>query len=369
MTISSTPIKADASAWSSMSLSARLSNIGNFIADTPTLLDSVSFIQECIESHGCSPEGEISFLLGETRAGKTTAVETAMRDFAEKVQGEFISQRFRSDRHAAALMSVDKMTRDGIERPVFAIEVPKAPTFKGLLADVLAALGVAIKGKITFGEQQSLLCAQLVGQRTKLLIFDDAQHVCESGKNHEVYAAADVFKLIAKVSGVQILCVGLPHTLDVKTANPQVKWIGGVERTIEPLAIDANPASDLAILCATLNKELPFEKVSHLSEPEVFVPLAIHCGGYEGRIATIVRLAARHAIRSNRHCLDRNCLTDFLREMRGVPDALNPFLLSAEDLTDLPNRLKDAKRAEVAAIAARLGKASRRGEAFSGILR
>ena len=366
MTLSSSIMTADAAPWASMPLSERLATIGNFIADTPTLVKSVDFIGQCIESHGCSSEGEISFLLGESRAGKTTAVETAMQDLAQKVEGEFISQRNRPVGRTAGLMSVDRVTRDGVHRPVLAIEVPKAPTFKGLLADVLAALGVVLKGRATFLEQQSTICSQLRGQQTKLLIFDDAQHVCETNKNNDVYAAADVFKILAKISGVQILCVGLPHTLDMKTANPQVKWIGGVERTIAPLVIDADPGSDLAVLCATLNAELPFGEPSQLCEPDVFVPLAIYCGGYEGRIATIVRLAARHAIRSNRSHLGKECFTEFLREMRGVPDNLNPFLLSAEGLKTLPKRMDEARRAEMHEVAARLGTGARKGKAFSG---
>jgi len=366
MNVSSSANLAEASALGSSSLSERLATIGKFIVDTPTLTQSVQFIRQCLDSHGCSSEGEISFLLGESRAGKTTAIETLMLELAQEIDGKFVSQRREPEGRAAGLMSVDKITRDGVHRPVLAIGVPKAPTFKGLLADVLAALGINLKSRATFVEQQSTICKQLRGQQTKLLIFDEAQHISESGKNKEVYAAADVFKILAKISGVQILCVGLPHALDIKLANPQVRWIGGIERTILPLAVSARPGSDLAILCTTFNAELPFNAPSQLCDPDVFVPLAIYCGGYEGRIATIVRLAARHAIRTNRNSLGKDCFAEFLREMRGVPDNLNPFLLQVGELDDLPKRMEEARKAEEREVAARLGSGARNGRAFAG---
>lgn len=61
-------------AWADVPVAERVAHIGKFVALSPSLLSSVRFIHMHLRGYGTSPEGEIAFLLGETRAGKTTAI-------------------------------------------------------------------------------------------------------------------------------------------------------------------------------------------------------------------------------------------------------------------------------------------------------
>lgn len=204
---------------------------------------------------------------------------------------------------------------------------------------MLLAFDIRLPLRSTFAERLLALGRQLRGQRTQLVIFDDTQHICEKGKATAAYEASEVFKVLAKTGRVQVLCAGLEHTREIKDANAQAAWLGGEEHWVKPLAIAADPKTPLAKFCATLNGELPFDQPSKLDRSDMFVPLGMYCEGYEGRIATLVRLMTRYAIVNDLPCLDRNVAEEYIRNQQNVPDSENPFLLSGNALEDYPERV------------------------------
>lgn len=350
--------------WSDASLSERLSHLGKFIAVTPSLQSSMSFIQTLMASHLTAPEGEIAFLLGETRAGKTTAINEVIAETAEETGGKIVSQILDDQRDSEAMVSVLVKTPNGWERPLLKIFVPKAPTFNGLLNDVLLAFDIKLPKSATFAERQLALGRQLKGQATRLVIFDDTQHICEQGKTSAAYEGADVFKVLAKTGQAQVLCVGLEHTIEIKDANPQAEWLGGEVHVVRPHDITAERSSSLAAYCATLNAELPFDTPSALGEPDVFLPLGTYCDGYEGRIATIVRLASRYAIERNLPCLNRLVLENYLRDKLQIADRENPFRMTAEELERLPALVVAARKDRIVSAEKRRSQGKRNRTAF-----
>jgi hypothetical protein len=352
-------------AWTSINSNDRLSNIGRFIAVTPSLDASMKFIRSIMSGYRIAPEGEIAFLVGETRAGKTTAVNEIIEEVAERLGGEVVAQNLGDCRETEAIVSVIKETPFGVERPIVKIYVPKGPpTFNRLLDDVLVAVNVRLPRTATFVERQLALGRQLFGQATHLVVFDDTHHICEKGKTAAAYDAADVFKVLAKTGRVQVLCVGLEHTREIKDANSQVEWLGGEEHHVLPLEITSDPTAELGRFCTTLNGELPFDKRSYLNTPDVFVPLGIFCDGYEGRIATLVRLTTRYAIEEGYQCLTAEVFAACLRDRLNTPDAENPFLMACEDIEEVCTHLVVARKGRIAKAEKRQSKGLRSRRAF-----
>lgn len=358
------PNTSQSNRWSEAPLSQRLSYIGKFIAITPSLESSISFIETLMASHLTSPEGEIAFLVGDTRAGKTTAINEVIAETAVATGGEIVSQFLGDQRDSEAMVSVLVKTPDGWERPIVKIFVPKAPTFNGLLNDVLLAFDIKLPKSATFAERQLALGRQLKGQATRLVIFDDTQHICEQGKTSAAYEGADVFKVLAKTGQAQILCVGLEHTVEIKDANPQAEWLGGEVHVVRPHNLTADPLSPLATYCATLNAQLPFDMESDLGKPEVFLPLATYCDGYEGRIATMVHLATRYAIVRNHPSLTRSVFENYLRDKLNVADQENPFLMTAKALEKLPALVAAARKSRIVSAEKRRSQGKRDRTAF-----
>jgi hypothetical protein len=296
-----------------------------------------------MSAYGTAPEGTISFLLGETRAGKTTAIDQIIAETSDAVGGVIVT-RDSDDRSSEALVSVEVMTPTGVERPIFKVFVPVGPTFNNLLADVLLALGIKLPRSATFAQRQLALGRQLREQKTQLIIFDDTQHICEKGKLSAAYDASEVFKVLAKVARAQVLCAGLEHTIEIKDANPQVKWLGGETHVVRPHQPTARVDTDLARFCLTMNEILPFDRPSYLDRPDVFLPLSILCEGYEGRIAVLIHAAVKYAIEKNYPCLDRQAFTMYLRHRHGVSDRDNPFEMTAEELERFPEIMAAAQK-------------------------
>ncbi|WLA69176.1 hypothetical protein [Bradyrhizobium diazoefficiens] len=69
------------SPWSGQPASVRRQHISQYVAFTPGLTGAMSLIADLWDSWRESPEGEISFIQGETRAGKTTALDECKRVF------------------------------------------------------------------------------------------------------------------------------------------------------------------------------------------------------------------------------------------------------------------------------------------------
>jgi len=266
--------------WADAPVEEREAHVGQFVAMSPSLMSSVRFIRAHMRGYRTSPEGEISFLLGDTRAGKTTAINEVIDQIADETGGQIVSQHLYDTRDSEALVSVIAQTPNGIERPIVKIFVPIGPTFNGLLSDVLVAFDIKLPQRATFAERLLALGRQLSGQRTRLVIFDDTQHICEKGKTAAAYEASEVFKVLAKTGRVQVLCAGLEHTREIKDANPQAAWLGGEEHWVKPLEIVAATKAPIAKFCATLNSELPFDEPSQLDRPEMFVPLGMFCERY-----------------------------------------------------------------------------------------
>jgi hypothetical protein len=113
-----------------------------------------------------------------------------------------------------------------------------------------------------------------------------------------------------------------------------------------------------------LNGELPFDKRSYLNTPDVFVPLGIFCDGYEGRIATLVRLTTRYAIEEGYQCLTAEVFAACLRDRLNTPDAENPFLMACEDIEEVCTHLVVARKGRIAKAEKRQSKGLRSRRAF-----
>lgn len=349
--------------WDDVPVEEREAHIGHFVAMSPSLTSSVRFIRAHMRGYRTSPEGEIAFLLGDTRAGKTTAINEVIDQIAEETGGQIVSQILDDNRESEALVSVIVQTPNGIERPIVKIFVPVGPTFNGLLSDVLVAFDIRLPQRAKFAERLLALGRQLSSQRTRLVIFDDTQHICEKGKREPAYEASEVFKVLAKTGRMQVLCVGLEHTREIKDANRQAEWLGGEEHWVKPLEIVAATEAPLAKFCTTLNSELPFDQPSKLNRPEMFVPLGMFCEGYEGRIATLVRLMTQYAIYNHHPRLDQTVGARYLQS-KSVPDAENPFLLSGSALDDYPKRVAANKKDRIVAAEKRRSKGRKTRTAF-----
>ncbi|KAB0679714.1 ATP-binding protein [Aureimonas leprariae] len=231
-------------------------------------------------------------------------------------------------------MSVVLERDDRLERPVIKIPVDPKPSFKSLFSDVVVAVtGTRPPKTMNFMSVLTMLIHQLLAQKTKLLIFDDVQHISEHRGPEGIYKAADVFKVLMKSARMQIVLIGLPHAREIMLANTQLHEMTSRVHQVSPFVLDGREGEFVQFLEA-IEGELPFDKASDISGDEVAVRIHHATDGYVGRISHLLIDAVDYALEEGLGRLDRTALAGMLRDHRGIGSHLNPFLLDENELKE-----------------------------------
>ena len=334
--------------WSERSATARRQHISGYIAFTPGMQGALSLVSDLYDSWRESPEGEISFLKGETRAGKTTALDEFIinkhLEISEKYKGRegYQVSPLGED---SAFWAVEIKTPTGWLRPIVKVQVSKKPRYKSLFADVLATMGIKAKlDALNATQMLNLLTTQLHEQQTRVIAFDECHHISEFKDPDGTYDAGDLFKIVAKCGRSGVICCGLPHMMDMVDANKQVQECERGRYTVPPFSLDVNPTSDLKRFMAALNEQLPFDEPSCLDQDDIVIRIALLREGFAGRIAKFVHQVAAYAISNGAPCVDSGTLKSFLRVKKEVADEANIFLIERENLGSYPDIVKKAQR-------------------------
>jgi Bacterial TniB protein len=336
-------------AWSGKLASDRREHISNYVAFTPGLNRAKSLIGDLWDTWRESPEGEISFIQGETRAGKTTALDEFIIDKHDQIvetykhREGFEVMPLGED---PAFWAIEMKTPNGWVRPIVKVQVPKKPRYKALFALVLSTMGFEnkISERMKTEERLTLLTTQLRQQETRIIAFDECHHISEFKDPEGTYDAGDVFKIVAKTGRAGVICCGLPHMMELADANRQVQECERDRYTVPPFALDLSPGSDLKAFMASLNQRLPFDQPSCLDQDDVVLRIALLRDCFTGRIAKFVHQSTAYAISIGAPCLDVPTLTSFLSIKKGVPDDANIFRMSRDEAANYPAVVEKARR-------------------------
>lgn len=335
--------------WTEMSESERRQHVNGYVAFTPGLKATMGIIQDLYASWREAPEGDISFVMGETRAGKTTSIDEFIIDkhvaFSTLHHGdkEFEVQPLGDD---PALWSVAiRCASKGFLRPIVKVQVSKKPRFKSLFADVLTTMGIPKPSdSVTEAQRLNIMITQFREQQTRIMVFDDCHHISEYRDPEGTYDAGDVFKIIAKCCRTGVLCIGLPHMMELVDVNAQVRECERTRHTVGPFKLDLAKSSDLMQFMAEMNKRLPFDHSSCLCDPDIVLRIFLVNEGFTGRIARFVQQVNAYGLSLGVPCIDLETLQSFMRDRRGVEDKANIFLVSREALDTYPTLVDKARK-------------------------
>ncbi|WAJ26711.1 AAA family ATPase [Antarcticirhabdus aurantiaca] len=332
--------------WTDTPKADRIAHIGRTVVATPTHVETMSVFRKAFERFGTRREGMVSFVLAETRAGKTTAIEEFMHEVAAEIGGSVGTGTTEIDRNeGSAVMSVVVVRETFLERPVIKVAVDSMPSYKALFDDVLTAvLGMRPPRSMTTTQMKAALSRQLAAQKTRLLVFDEVQHIAEHRGPEGIYKAADVFKELMKTAGVQIVLVGLEHAEEIRSVNDQLGAMTIQVHRIEPYAAPTDEHDEFVKLLRGLEGEMPFDESSDIGSIDVAQRIHAHTDGFVGRIAHLLTDAVEHAIETGLDRVDRAVLASVVKRYRGVPDALNPFLVEDHEVATIRAAKKKAVR-------------------------
>lgn len=302
----------------------RLKDLGGLLVETTSFQEASRTIRRTYDGWRTHAEGTCSFIVGMSGAGKTTVADDFLEALSQDLDAEFVSG---SEMGNAGTWGLVKSTETGLVRPVIKVFIGPRIRLRGLLFDLLLALGVRANRVSNFGELMSLAIHHLTLQKVKLVIFDETHHIVEGHGPSTAYEAADLLKMLLIQSRVQIVCLGLPHTLEILNANPQLARRCRSRYEIKPFRCNVDEAEgDFMQFCAALEANLPFDAPSGLDKPDTAMRLHIAGEGYIGRITNIVQAACEIAIDDRLSRLSFHVLGEAYRNVEGVDDDENPFL-------------------------------------------
>jgi hypothetical protein len=153
-------------------------------------------------------------------------------------------------------------------------------------------------------------------------------------------------------AGLQVMCVGLEHALDLGTINEQLGELTAYNHVLKPLpcSLDDFPELDgqgnpvresgrprtaytkfLAALDDMDDPILPFDAFSNLSHPQMALRLHRATNGYVGRIMRLLVSATHLALKRGLSKLGPKVLADAYRNKSQCNDDANWFLMDWPD--------------------------------------
>ena len=249
-------------AWKDMSTKDRLSLIGGQVVETEELERVRTCLRLAMLRHGTRPDGKVHVIQGETSLGKSTAARYFMFKLAETLGGKYVPQVDikTPNKSVEECDYVQLGDAQGSARPIVRIQVAPRATYNGMLADTIFALTGKAVGTVSTKHHRlmKLLATQIVERKTQVLIFDDAHNVARNLTPEQASLAADVFKVLAKTTRVEIVVVGDSNLDKLFSTNTELAGMRDLQFPIAPMGNPENEKSPFCRFLKSMQAKMPF---------------------------------------------------------------------------------------------------------------
>lgn len=155
-------------------------------------------ILQCLKAANSSAEPICIAVIGESRTGKTRALEYVEAQYPRK----------RLD--------------DGLLIPVLRVTTPANPTVKGLASEILSAIGDPMPDKGTEHNMTDRIITLVRQASTRMIMVDEFQHFYDKEKNRVKHHVSDWLKVLVDKCKVALVVSGLPSCQAVLNQNEQL---------------------------------------------------------------------------------------------------------------------------------------------------
>lgn len=230
-----------------------------------------------IVSRGILGERLIALLLGLPRVGKSLILQLLREDFPFRTQ----------DGHRLI--------------PVIRVPTPVRPTMKGMAEAIVEVLDSRKYGRQSADQMTARARFLLSVAQTRVILFDDIQHVVERHSAKSWYEVADWLKTLSDELNLTLVLVGLPSAREIITVNHQLRDRADPAHILYPY--NWNRKADIAEFCRCLLSvgEILVQqgwRVPDLSDLELVRRFYASSLGRYGMVVKLLN-TARHIARSS----------------------------------------------------------------------
>ncbi len=217
--------------------------------------------------------------------------------------------------------------RAGARIPVLRVDTPESPTVKTLAEAILSAMGdpSATKGTATAMTNRIIHFFKECG--VELLLIDEFQHFYDGRRFAESKRVSDWLKNLINKVGIPVILAGLPRSIAVVNANPQLRRRFGAPHYMEPFSYATREQQlEFRGILNVIQARLPMRCID-LAEPNIAQRFYYASHGLIDYVVKIIDDAVSRAVNATEKALTQQ---DFaLAFKRAVwldaPDNLNPF--------------------------------------------
>lgn len=270
-------------------------------------------IEKCHRYSSFSAEPECMFIKGRTSAGKTTISKAHLK------------------RHPSSISKEKRVV------PVLSAIIPAPATVKGVVTDMLDALGDPLAERGTIASQTLRLRRYLDDCAVEMIILDEFQHFIDRDSLVVLKTVADWLKNLINATKRPIILIGLPEAEEVLNANEQLSRRFAHRVELLPFQFgNEEQILEFYKFLQYLERMLPLQEASNLASSNLAPRIFYASDGYVGYVMKLIRKAAIAAIERGLEKLDLDLLSEAYEEYLKAdkPGKTNPFMDEVFYLSD-----------------------------------
>lgn len=222
-------------------------------------------------------------------------------------------------------------SKGGTRIPVLRVDTPESPTVKTLAEAILFAMGDLAAAKGTASAKTNRIVHFFKECCVELLFIDEFQHFYDGRRTAESQRVADWLKNLINQVQIPVILAGLPRSIAVVNANPQLRRRFGAPHYMQPFGFDSlDEKLEFRGVLNGIQSRLPVPCIS-LSENNMAQRFYFASHGILDYVVKIIDDAvSRSGTDSGEALTQRSFEAAFKRTVwLDAPDNLNPFSTGA----------------------------------------
>lgn len=271
-----------------------------------------------------------SFLMAKTRLEQHfEASRTSEEPIGLAIVGESRSGKSRVLDHVTR-QNPKIRSENGLQVPILSITTPSKPTVKGLVEELLHAIGDPLwNRRASEIEKTERLIVLLAKAKTTMITIDEFQHFYDKSSHKIQHHVADWLKTLVDRARIALVVAGLPSCMAVISQNEQLsgRFMGAIHMPRFDWVMENDRLEFMAIMDA-FQEMLPDYDLPPLDSEAMAFRFYCATGGLIGYIAKILRQAIWDASFEERKIITLEHLASAFDKSvwkKTSSDLVNPF--------------------------------------------
>lgn len=296
-------------------LKRRKEHVKGLIVHHPRYLELLNELEMMLyfSEDSVSPEG--MFIYGETGVGKSTLTE----EFRDRYPKKRIVEE----------------NQEYTQIPVLHVRVPPKATNRMLASKILEEMGDPLHDRGTEGLLTSRIHNYVKKLGIRMLILDELQHLIDADTDHVLNTASNWVKTFTEEVGIAVVLCGMPDSLKVFLANPQLDRRYCNKKELESFFFGTTEEIlTFRTFLKKIDEQLPFSEASHLADPELSNKIYYVSKGIPFYVMKLMEEATVIAAMNGADSIEQVHLSKALTKIKqvGRPYSCNPFIIQDFEL-------------------------------------